>query len=151
MSVRLWSLHPGYLGAKGLVSLWREALLARKVLQDQTNGYKNHPQLDRFKATLRPLAAIDCYLRFIYDEAVKRGYHFDGSKLGPRQQCLKMPVTEGQLSYELNHLKQKLKTRDVSRYQKICTVKKPKAHPLFKVIEGGTESWERRGKYIVTK
>ena len=28
--MRIWSLHPRYLDAKGLVALWREALLARK-------------------------------------------------------------------------------------------------------------------------
>lgn len=31
--MRLWSLHPSYLDAVGLVALWREGLLARKVLQ----------------------------------------------------------------------------------------------------------------------
>lgn len=30
--MRLWSLHPKYLDARGLVALWREGLLARKVL-----------------------------------------------------------------------------------------------------------------------
>ena len=151
MTVRLWSLQPGYLDGKGLVSLWRESLLARKVLQGQTHGYKNHPQLERFKATLRQLAAIDCYLHFIYDEAVKRGYHFDESKLGTRQQCFKIPVTDGQLNYELDHLKNKLRLRDLLRYQKVCTVKKPKAHPLFIVVDGGIEPWERMGKYNLTQ
>lgn len=31
--MRLWTLHPKYLDTKGLVALWREALLAQKVLQ----------------------------------------------------------------------------------------------------------------------
>ena len=43
--MRLWSLHPSYLDAVGLVALWREGLLARKVLQGQTKGYIHHPQL----------------------------------------------------------------------------------------------------------
>ena len=30
--MRLWTLHPKYLDAQGLVALWREALLARAVL-----------------------------------------------------------------------------------------------------------------------
>lgn len=30
--MRLWSIHPEYLDTKGLVALWREALLARNVL-----------------------------------------------------------------------------------------------------------------------
>lgn len=148
--MRLWSLHPRYLDAKGLVSLWREGLLARKVLQDQTNGYKNHPQLKRFKAALQPLAAIDCYLRSIYEESVKRGYHFDESKLGQQQECFKIPVTEGQLSFELNHLRKKLKMRDLLRYQKVNAVKKPKAHQLFTVVKGGVESWEISKRHTFT-
>lgn len=43
--MRLWSLHPQYLDAKGLVALWREGLLAQAVLAGQTRGYKRHPQL----------------------------------------------------------------------------------------------------------
>ena len=31
--MRLWSLHPRYLDAKGLVALWREALLAQAVAE----------------------------------------------------------------------------------------------------------------------
>jgi hypothetical protein len=41
--MRLWSIHPEYLDAKGLVALWREALLAQNVLQCNTKGYKKHP------------------------------------------------------------------------------------------------------------
>ncbi len=140
----MWSLHPGYLDSKGLVALWREGLLARQVLQKQTTGYKNHPQLKRFRLEVRPMIAIDCYLWYIHKEAVKRGYQFDAGKLSQRQRCLRIPVTEGQLKYELMHLKTKLKLRDPARYKKILALKKPKAHPLFKEIEGGIESWERR-------
>lgn len=46
--MRIWSVHPSLLDAKGLVACWRETLLAQKVLQGLTKGYKNHPQLDRF-------------------------------------------------------------------------------------------------------
>ncbi len=35
-NLRLWTLHPEYLDLKGLVALWREALLAQKVLQGGT-------------------------------------------------------------------------------------------------------------------
>lgn len=48
--MRLWSIHPKYLDAKGLVALWREGLLALAVLEGKTNGYRNHPQLERFRA-----------------------------------------------------------------------------------------------------
>jgi len=142
--MRLWSLHPEYLDVRGLVALWREGLLARKVLQQQTKGYKNHPQLCRFNAHLQPLAAIDCYLRYIYEEAVRRGYRFDASKIGHKQQCPKITLTKEQLRHELNHLKTKLKMRDPARYKKILAVKKPRAHPLFKMIAGGIETWEKK-------
>ena len=33
LTMRLWTLHPQYLDAQGLTALWRESLLARKVLQ----------------------------------------------------------------------------------------------------------------------
>lgn len=36
--MRLWSLHPCYLDAKGLVALWREALRARAVLRGETRA-----------------------------------------------------------------------------------------------------------------
>ena len=54
--MRLWTLHPRYLDRQGLVALWREALLAQKVLQGQTTGYRHHPQLVRFRAMPDPVA-----------------------------------------------------------------------------------------------
>jgi len=44
--MRLWTLHPRYLDAAGLVALWREGLLARAVLRGRTRGYRRHPQLE---------------------------------------------------------------------------------------------------------
>ena len=41
--MRLWTLHPQYLDPRGLVALWREALLAQKVLLGRTRGYRAHP------------------------------------------------------------------------------------------------------------
>jgi hypothetical protein len=41
--MRLWTLHPQYLDAKGLVAVWREALLAQHVLSGATTGYRRHP------------------------------------------------------------------------------------------------------------
>ena len=61
--MRLWSIHPRYLDTKGLLALWREALLAKKVLQNKTKGYKKHPQLIRFKNCSSPIKAINKYLK----------------------------------------------------------------------------------------
>ena len=143
--MRLWSLHPQYLDAKGLVALWREALLARRVLQGRTQGYCRHPQLERFKAGPNPLAAIEVYLQGVYTEAVRRGYHFDSRKVDSMALCTPLCVTEGQLRYEVLHLKQKLKGRDRACYQRLVDVPDIQAHPLFQVVEGDIEAWERRG------
>ena len=50
--MRLWSLHPDDLDRAALVAGWREGLLAQKVLRGLTTGYRNHPQLDRFRARI---------------------------------------------------------------------------------------------------
>jgi hypothetical protein len=140
--VRLWTLHPKYLDTKGLLALWREALLAQKVLGGQTVGYRNHPQLRRFKAQADPTAAIATYLHFVYREAVSRGYNFSRDKIQADEQAIRMLSTNGQLLYEWDHLKQKLKQRDKSKSDAVAAVAEPEAHPMFDIIVGGVESWE---------
>jgi len=140
--MRLWSLHPLYLDAKGLVALWREGLLARKVLRGDTRGYRLHPQLTRFRNHENPLAAIDGYLTAVCDEADRRGYCFDRSKILPTADLVPIPVTSGQLYYEREHLLRKLRLRDPSRCRPLADATRPEVHPLFFVIEGDVESWE---------
>ncbi|MHC3994369.1 pyrimidine dimer DNA glycosylase/endonuclease V [Thiomicrolovo sp. ZZH C-3] len=140
--MRLWSLHPKYLDAKGLVALWREALLAQNVLLGNTKGYKHHPQLIRFKQTADPAAAIACYLGFIADEADSRGYNFDREKIVKHGECGTLAVTRGQLTYECTHLLNKLKVRDPERYNVLAALQKVETHPLFSPVEGEVEAWE---------
>ena len=145
--MRLWSIHPRYLDTKGLVALWREALLAKKVLEGHIRGYKNHPQLERFKNYRDPLSAINSYLYYVYLEAKDRGYNFDVSKIeGITLLSKAIPVTEGQLLYELKHLCNKLKVRDKDRFFKFClnlSKEQIEPHPIFFVISGEVETWER--------
>ena len=141
--MRLWSLHPKYLDTKGLIALWREALLAQAVLRGDTRGYRHHPQLQRFKATRRPLTTIAAYLAAIHQESVIRNFNFDRSKIGSRRAVRQLSVTSGQIEYELAHLKQKLKLRDKTKFRWLDAVSKPEAHPLFKIIPGAVENWER--------
>jgi Pyrimidine dimer DNA glycosylase len=140
--MRLWSIHPAYLDTKGLLALWREALLAQKVLQGATKGYKNHPQLIRFKNTENPLGAIAGYLSYVANEADKRAYKFDKSKICNEEFKDKITVTTGQVEYEFMHLLKKLKERSPELYVKFETVKKIKLHPSFKQVNGDIESWE---------
>ena len=141
--MRLWSLHPTYLDSKGLVALWRESLLAKAVLAEQTRGYKNHPQLQRFKKHPDPQAAINAYLWAIYEEAEQRGYQFDSSKLNVKSGCMKIPVTEGQLRFEWEHLQKKLAFRDEKQYQKNTSVFEIMPHPSIEIVPGAMKSWER--------
>ena len=142
--MRVWTLHPKYLDAQGLVALWRETLLAQKVLRGETKGYRNHPQLIRFRECSDPLAAIGAHLRVVADEAEVRGYSFDTSKIMSEQPCKPIPETEGQLLYEWQHLRAKLFARSPARYDLIKDIDTPEAHPLFTIVSGGVRDWEKR-------
>ncbi|WP_428738383.1 pyrimidine dimer DNA glycosylase/endonuclease V [Sulfurimonas sp.] len=140
--MRLWSIHPKYLDAKGLVALWREGLLAQNVLLEKTKGYKNHPQLLRFKQTLDPQAAIGTYLHAVVDEADRRGYKFHREKIVNSNSSINLPVNSGQVQYEFEHLLNKLKIRDIKRYNKLHSIKKVEIHPIFEEVLGKIEAWE---------
>ncbi len=143
--MRLWSIHPAYLDSKGLTACWREALLAKAVLSGKTRGYRTHPQLERFRAHPDPLGAINVYLKFVYRESRRRGFSFAAQKIGRRRTSRRIPVTIGQARFELSHLKRKLYTRERRRYRSLLEVESPVVHPLFRVVAGGKESWERGG------
>lgn len=153
--MRLWSLHPRLLDRQGLTACWREALLAQAVLAGRTRGYRNHPQLDRFRATADPIAAVGSYLAAIADEAEARGYRFDRTKIdasggdgasvthgGSVARDGTIPVTDGQLSFEWRHLASKLAVRSPA-WLPDPGPGTPSHHPLFHVVAGHVEPWER--------
>lgn len=142
--MRLWSLHPKYLDPQGLVAWWREALLAQAVLRGETKGYRNHPQLERFKLSSAPLDAISIYLKAVHSESERRGYSFDKTKIKDSRKSLLLTVTSGQMEYESFHLMQKLKARNPEIYQKWHKEKVWEAHPMFSVEKGEVEKWERQ-------
>jgi hypothetical protein len=144
--MRLWSLHPRYLDTKGLLALWREALLAQAVLSGKTEGYTRHPQLDRFRQARDPLAAIGAYLFEVHAEGCRRGYRLDASKIENRGDAFQMAVTQGQLKFEWDHLLDKLVFRDPVRFGMFRKVCDPDPHPVFLLNEGEVEPWERGGR-----
>ncbi len=135
-------MHPKYLDARGLVALWREALLAQKVLLGNTTGYRNHPQLARFISHPRPAAAIATYLCAIHAESLRRGYSFDTSKIGPLRTTRRIACTRGQLFYEWEHLKKKLRRRDPASYRELVCRALPDLNPFFTLVPGNREPWE---------
>ncbi len=140
--MRLWSLHPSYLDTKGLVALWREALLAKAVLEGNTVGYTNHPQLVRFKKSKNPLTMINQYLYEVLRESEKRGYNFDPTKCKKIDTIEQIPVTQGQVTFEWEHLLKKLKKRDIEQYKRLVG-KNPTVHSIFYVTKGEVELWEK--------
>jgi hypothetical protein len=150
--MRLWSIHPVYLDAKGLVACWREALLAQKVLEGTTRGYTRHPQLERFRAAADPRAAIGFFLRALADEAESRGYRFDCSKIISPAPAEPLPVTQGQIEYELALLRSKVFARtpawlETPAWRAVTRTGRGagpvRLNPSFRRVPGGIESWER--------
>ena len=140
--MRIWSIHPKYLDTKGLVALWRETLLAKCVLEGKTKGYRNHPQLERFKQADQPLDAINHYLSVVYNEAFTRGFHFNSNKIDWNFAPSKMVVTTGQIEYETKHLLKKVKKRDAVKFEDLNQVYDFEPHPMFEIVEGTIEKWE---------
>jgi hypothetical protein len=140
--MRLWTIHPKYLDTKGLLAVWREALLAQKVLRGKTQGYTNHPQLQRFRAAIDPLGAIGAFLLTISDEAVVRQYNFDNHKIIQPNRNVYLTETSGQLLYEWTHLKQKLQARAPQLYRSMQAITQPDPNPIFHIIPGDIREWE---------
>ncbi|USR79769.1 pyrimidine dimer DNA glycosylase/endonuclease V [Arcanobacterium pinnipediorum] len=145
--MRLWSLHPANLDRAALIAGWREGLLAQKVLAGQTKGYRHHPQLQRFREYPDPMLAIGAWLTGLYDDATRRGYNFDRSKILFLPQNLadiQIEVTDGQLAYEAGWLREKIGRRAPHLLSEEPWVDDSySAHPIFVVVPGGVESWEK--------
>jgi hypothetical protein len=142
--MRLWTLHPRYLDSRGLVALWREGLLAQAVLRGRTRGYRHHPQLSRFREARAPVATIAYYLHIVQAEGARRGFRLDPGKIARVRQVDRRLTTRGQLSYEWLHLMAKLRSRDVERFRVQSRTHWPQAHPLFRIVPGDVEDWEKR-------
>ncbi len=125
--------------------MWREGLLARAVLGGKTRGYRQHPQLQRFRAHPWPRVAINAYLRMVLAEAEARGYAFSRKKLGPvRRDVVVLSATQGQMAYEWRHLMQKLRRRSPDLHRRWRHIDAPEPHPLFVIVPGRIEPWERK-------
>lgn len=141
--MRLWSLHPSHLDRQGLLAVWREALLAQQVLNGGTRGYRHHPQLLRFRETEHPQAVIATYLTVIADDASRRGYRFDRSKIPVLTATVLIPVTQGQIDFERQHLHAKLSVRDPQALAVFQALAQVQIHPLFTLVPGPIALWER--------
>ena len=136
-------MHPKYLDSKGMVALWREGLLALAVLRGNTKGYASHPQLERFRKEKTPVQSMRSYLWSVYLEAGTRGYHFNPLKVKGRKAAPAMSVTAGQLRFEIQHLRKKLRARNREKCRELARIAIPEPHPLFRRVPGRIENWEK--------
>lgn len=98
----------------------------------------------RFRETSDPVCFINKYLEEIYKEAQRRNYSFDKNKIGKNLKPMSaILVTSGQIEFEIKHLKKKLKLRDPKKFKEILIVKEFEPHPLFSIVKGKIESWEK--------
>ena len=150
--MRLWSIHPSYLDRQGLLALWREGLLALAVLRGKTVGYKNHPQLDRFKALADPEVGLFFYLDGVAGEMERRGYKPNREKLsGLSYARIQKPpttieVTRGQCMFEIVHALKKVSNRSPEEVCRFAGVPYLgiETHWLFRMVDGDKlEDWER--------
>ncbi|SPE19944.1 DNA-(Apurinic or apyrimidinic site) lyase / pyrimidine dimer DNA glycosylase [Burkholderiales bacterium] len=141
--MRIGTLHPKYLDVQGLVALWREALLAQKGLRGRTVGYRAHPQL-RFRARCAPVVFVASYLQLVHEEAQRRGYHFDATRIARTR--VSGSLTESiwpAALHEWQHLLGKLQKRSPERFAQFRDVVRPEAHLMFRIVAGGVRDWER--------
>ena len=144
--MRIWSLHPQYLDQKGLGGQWEEGIIAQNTLFFQEGKYLNYPVLHRVKAHQEPVAWIGMYLNEILKEAnVNRGYNYNDQLIKQLKPTLPMPVTRGQLYYEWTLLQGRLQKRDPVKMSLNdgVDINNIKANPMFYVIDGDIEDWER--------
>jgi hypothetical protein len=74
---------------------------------------------------------------------VDRGYHFIGAKISRSRAPGCLAVTHGQIEFEWRHLMEKLRARNPEWLGGIAAVKNPQPHPLFRVVRGNVEQWEK--------
>ena len=141
--MRLWSLHPKDLDAKGLTAVWREGLLAKAIIEGRTKAYEKHPQMIRFRKAENEEALINQYLSYVLKEANKRNFNFDKSKIKNIKTDEKIKVTKGQALYEFIHLKKKLGYRDINKCKELEKIEFPELNPIFELVEGDIEHWEK--------
>jgi hypothetical protein len=148
--MRVWSVHPRFLDSKGLVACWRETLLAKHVLEGKTCGYRNHPQLVRFKCFSEPLKTVNFYLEQLFLESKRRGFNFSEDKFERVDLEDKIPLNNEQLLFEFGHLHKKIMTRNPSELNfslkdvELLSLQDLQifVHPLFVLKEGPIEDWE---------
>ncbi len=145
--MRIWTLDPIYPDRPGILSAWREGLLAINVIQGKTNGYKHHPQVTRFNGKLDVLCT---YMHELAHEMMRRGYQPAQEKI-PNTRTEYAVITRGQLEWERLHLLKKLKERkyiDADKIKLLERHKFPEVCRAFRIDDVSERmEWEKGQVY----
>ena len=79
----------------------------------------------------------------MHSEGKRRGFKFDVGRISRGGKVERLTVTRGQIKYEWDHFMAKLLKRDPQRFLDLMSVQIIDPHPLFKIIQGGVEDWEK--------
>ena len=94
-----------------------------------------------------PKVALKVYLYQVALFAYSRGYNFDFYKLKPLKEIhnasVSIPVTKGQVEFEVEHLHRKMKSRSQANFSKRISAQRIQLNPIFYLISGGIEKWEK--------
>ena len=112
-------------------------MLAQKVLKGETKSHENHPRLKKSKAHPHSQYAIANYLVEIWKESKRREYNFNKEKIGYTKIVEKIPITQSELRYEFDLLRDGTKKRTPSRHKDLLSVKKSNAIRFLKSRTGG--------------
>ncbi len=76
--------------------------ISKKLFEGNTKGFRNHPQLIRFRKHIEQIASINFYLEIIWKEAESRSYNFNKSKFVHVDDTPLIDVTTGQTILKRN-------------------------------------------------
>ena len=139
---RIWSLHPKYLDGIEIFFLWRNCIMAKKILDGTEKVNRKFPHLARFESSSNPIGAINIYLSEVYKIASTHGKNFKLDKFDDSFKDISLNVTKGQMEYEVELFKKKLRNRSSDTNALIFKIKIIEPNPLFKVVEGNKEAWD---------
>lgn len=118
----LWTVHPKYLDKQGLISLWREGLLAQKVLNGELDVKLSNPIWRQFRQAENPLKAIGSSPSLWRRKGARGGYKFSHEKIiYPNFEDYEIPVRPQDLIFEMKHLRGRLKLRDRGKVERDFT------------------------------
>jgi hypothetical protein len=89
------------------------------------------------------------FLLAIFEKATRSGFAFNYEKI---RECFfesRITITTRQLAYKFDLLKINLRARDRVQYLQIARINGPLPHPIFRVVKGDIETWERARSQIL--